>query len=232
MRVSAELLNRPVARHALTHGVIRRVGSQRRRLEKAEPEDARGSGARRVDTQPLGPCRSVVKQDRAVRFDDDPFAARSAHRCSLNCLRSHGRSRIAWVIARRTQYAGCHATVSARRLSRTCQQHPNLRPTDAELIVATIFDQITAALARGERVELRGFGAFTVTQRNARIGRNPRTGETVAGGREGGAVLQDRQGNAPPAQWRQPARVRASDVTAAAWASASPDAAAAASSRR
>ena len=56
---------------------------------------------------------------------------------------------------------------------------PHLRPTDAELIVSTVFDQITAALARGERVELRGFGAFTVKQRNARIGRNPRTGETV-----------------------------------------------------
>jgi nucleoid DNA-binding protein len=50
---------------------------------------------------------------------------------------------------------------------------------DAELIVATIFDQITAALIRGERVELRGFGAFTVKQRNTRIGRNPRTGKVV-----------------------------------------------------
>jgi integration host factor subunit beta len=49
----------------------------------------------------------------------------------------------------------------------------------AELIVATVFDQITAALARGERVELRGFGAFTMRRRNARIGRNPRTQETV-----------------------------------------------------
>ena len=48
-----------------------------------------------------------------------------------------------------------------------------------ELIVATIFDEITAALARGERVELRGFGAFTVKHRNARTGRNPRTGEAV-----------------------------------------------------
>jgi integration host factor subunit beta len=56
---------------------------------------------------------------------------------------------------------------------------PHLRQEDAELIVATIFDQITAALARGERVELRGFGAFTVKQRSARIGRNPRTGVTV-----------------------------------------------------
>jgi integration host factor subunit beta len=57
--------------------------------------------------------------------------------------------------------------------------NPHLRIADAELIVATVFDQITAALARGERVELRGFGAFTVKQRSARIGRNPRTGETV-----------------------------------------------------
>ena len=57
--------------------------------------------------------------------------------------------------------------------------HPHLRVADVELIVATIFDQITDALARGERVELRGFGAFTVTQRKARMGRNPRTGEQV-----------------------------------------------------
>ena len=56
----------------------------------------------------------------------------------------------------------------------------NLRVADVELIVTTIFDQITAALARGERVELRGFGAFTVKQRSARIGRNPRTGELVS----------------------------------------------------
>ena len=47
------------------------------------------------------------------------------------------------------------------------------------MIVSTIFDQITAASARGGRVELRGFGAFTVTQRPARIGRNPRTRETA-----------------------------------------------------
>jgi integration host factor subunit beta len=51
---------------------------------------------------------------------------------------------------------------------------------DAELIVTTIFDQITDALAHGGRVELRGFGAFTMRQRNARIGRNPRTGEEVS----------------------------------------------------
>ena len=57
--------------------------------------------------------------------------------------------------------------------------NPHLRQADVELIVATIFDQIAAALARGERVEMRGFGAFTVKQRYVRIGRNLRTGEEV-----------------------------------------------------
>jgi integration host factor subunit beta len=57
--------------------------------------------------------------------------------------------------------------------------NPHLRGADIELIVATVFDQITEALARGQRVELRGFGAFTVRQRKAREGRNPRTGEAV-----------------------------------------------------
>ena len=57
--------------------------------------------------------------------------------------------------------------------------HPHLRGMDVELIVATIFDEITTALVRGERVELRGFGAFTVKRRQARTGRNPRTGEAV-----------------------------------------------------
>ena len=49
----------------------------------------------------------------------------------------------------------------------------------AERVVGTIFEEIAAALERGDRVELRGFGAFSVKQRDARIGRNPRTGETV-----------------------------------------------------
>ena len=57
--------------------------------------------------------------------------------------------------------------------------NPHLRGADVEIIVATIFDQITEALARGERVELRGFGAFTIKHRDARTGRNPRTGEAV-----------------------------------------------------
>ncbi len=57
--------------------------------------------------------------------------------------------------------------------------NPHLTGRDIELIVSTVFDEITAALSRGERVELRGFGAFTVKRRDARTGRNPRTGEAV-----------------------------------------------------
>jgi integration host factor subunit beta len=57
--------------------------------------------------------------------------------------------------------------------------NPHLLGKDVEIIVGTIFDEITAALSRGERVELRGFGAFTVKKRDARTGRNPRTGEAV-----------------------------------------------------
>lgn len=55
----------------------------------------------------------------------------------------------------------------------------HLSNRDIETIVGTIFNEITAALARGERVELRGFGAFTVKKRDARTGRNPRTGAAV-----------------------------------------------------
>src|SRR5271163_451321 len=57
--------------------------------------------------------------------------------------------------------------------------NPHLRGADIEVIVATIFEEIAQALTRGERVELRGFGAFTIKRRNARTGRNPRTGEAV-----------------------------------------------------
>ena len=55
----------------------------------------------------------------------------------------------------------------------------HLRRADVEMIVTTIFDRITEALACGQKVELRGFGVFGTKQRNARAARNPRTGEAV-----------------------------------------------------
>ena len=65
-------------------------------------------------------------------------------------------------------------------IQRLAEQNPHLYQRDVERIVATIFDEISTALAEGDRVELRGFGAFSVKQRDARIGRNPRTGEAVS----------------------------------------------------
>jgi integration host factor subunit beta len=62
---------------------------------------------------------------------------------------------------------------------RLAERNPHLYQRDVERIVSTIFEEIAAALARGDRVELRGFGAFSIKERNARVGRNPRTGEAV-----------------------------------------------------
>ena len=64
-------------------------------------------------------------------------------------------------------------------IQRLAEVNPHLTHRDVERIVSTVFDEITAALARGDRVELRGFGAFSVKHRDARTGRNPRTGEQV-----------------------------------------------------
>ena len=57
--------------------------------------------------------------------------------------------------------------------------NPHLYQRDVEKIVSTVFTEIIDALSRGDRVELRGFGAFSVKKRDARVGRNPRTGESV-----------------------------------------------------
>lgn len=56
----------------------------------------------------------------------------------------------------------------------------NLTKKETELIVNTIFDNITDALGKGEKVELRGFGSFRIRHRNARKGRNPKTGTGVS----------------------------------------------------
>ena len=60
------------------------------------------------------------------------------------------------------------------------EENPHLYQRDVERIVATVFDEIALALSNGDRVELRGFGAFSVKHRDSRVGRNPRTGEAVA----------------------------------------------------
>jgi integration host factor subunit beta len=62
---------------------------------------------------------------------------------------------------------------------RIAEINPHLYQRDVERIVSTVFDEITQALASGHRVELRGFGAFSVKKREPRTGRNPRTGAAV-----------------------------------------------------
>ena len=64
-------------------------------------------------------------------------------------------------------------------VQRLAERNPHLFQRDVQRIVSKIFDEISAALARGDRVELRGFGIFSVKGREARTGRNPRTGESV-----------------------------------------------------
>ena len=70
--------------------------------------------------------------------------------------------------------------IRSELIQKIADENPHLYQRDVERIVNTIFDEITDAMARGERVELRGFGAFSVKKRDARVGRNPRTGESVS----------------------------------------------------
>jgi len=74
---------------------------------------------------------------------------------------------------------GLKGMTKSELIARLAVANPHLYQRDVERIVSTIFDEISAALARGDRVELRGFGAFSVKARGSRVGRNPRTGEAV-----------------------------------------------------
>lgn len=69
--------------------------------------------------------------------------------------------------------------IKSELIQKLADANPHLYQRDIERIVNKIFDEITDALSRGDRVELRGFGAFSIKHRKARTGRNPRTGEVV-----------------------------------------------------
>ena len=69
--------------------------------------------------------------------------------------------------------------IRSELIQKIAEENPHLYQRDVERIVNTIFNEITHAMAEGNRVELRGFGAFSVKKRDARTGRNPRTGEAV-----------------------------------------------------
>lgn len=69
--------------------------------------------------------------------------------------------------------------IRSELIQKIAEENPHLFRRDVERIVNTVFEEIIDAMARGDRVELRGFGAFSVKQRDARTGRNPRTGDSV-----------------------------------------------------
>ena len=69
--------------------------------------------------------------------------------------------------------------IKSELVQRIATQNPHLYQRDIENIINAILDEVVGALGRGDRVELRGFGAFSVKNRPARVGRNPRTGEQV-----------------------------------------------------
>ena len=69
--------------------------------------------------------------------------------------------------------------IRSELIQKIADENPHLYQRDVERIVNTIFEEIIEAMAEGDRVELRGFGAFSVNKRDARLGRNPRTGDAV-----------------------------------------------------
>ncbi|MBL4750925.1 MAG: integration host factor subunit beta [Amylibacter sp.] len=70
--------------------------------------------------------------------------------------------------------------IRSELVEKIAEDNPHLYHRDVERIVSTVFNEIIEAMANGNRVELRGFGAFSVKKRNARVGRNPRTGDSVS----------------------------------------------------
>lgn len=69
--------------------------------------------------------------------------------------------------------------IRSELIEKIAEENPHLYQRDVERIVNTVFESIIDAMSDGNRVELRGFGAFSVKKRDARVGRNPRTGEAV-----------------------------------------------------
>jgi integration host factor subunit beta len=82
---------------------------------------------------------------------------------------------------RNARYFSCwgEAVIRSELVQMLCDDHPDLTGKEIERVVAAFYDSITEQLQQGGRVELRGFGAFSTRERDARKGRNPRTGDSV-----------------------------------------------------
>jgi integration host factor subunit beta len=69
--------------------------------------------------------------------------------------------------------------IRSELVAKIAAENPHLTQADAEMIVRTIFETITETLSKGDRIEMRGFGSFSIRNREGRRGRNPRTGAAV-----------------------------------------------------
>jgi integration host factor subunit beta len=93
-------------------------------------------------------------------------------------VESWGYACCIWVLGSREK--GSRDVTKRDLIEEVAQQYPRFSRRDTEVMVNAVFDSMTDALAKGERIEIRGFGSFIVKQRAAREGRNPRTGALVA----------------------------------------------------
>jgi integration host factor subunit beta len=95
--------------------------------------------------------------------------------------------------------------IKSELVQRIATQNPHLYQRDVENIINAILGEVTTAMSKGDRVELRGFGAFSVKHRPARTGRNPRTGEHVSVAQKSvpffktGKEMRERLNRTPPA---------------------------------
>jgi integration host factor subunit beta len=94
--------------------------------------------------------------------------------------------------------------IKSELVQRIASQNPHLYQRDVENIINAILTEVTAAMSKGDRVELRGFGAFSVKHRPARTGRNPRTGDHVSVAQKSvpffktGKEMRERLNKTPP----------------------------------
>jgi integration host factor subunit beta len=90
-----------------------------------------------------------------------------------------GRGAAACFVFQPSRYVGGLTLIRSELVQKLCEDHPDLTVKEIERVVSAFFDSIIDQLQRGGRVELRGFGAFSTRDRDARKGRNPRTGDAV-----------------------------------------------------
>jgi integration host factor subunit beta len=95
-----------------------------------------------------------------------------------------------------TRPASLDVIIKSELVERVADKNPRLHKTDIQRIVDAVFDRTGSAPAQRNRVELRGFGTFSLRIWPARAGRNPKTGAVVSVARESFPSIQDREGNA------------------------------------